>query len=262
MPQDASEKTPAERRWETRRAKYGANGRSRLSVKSAGILCSVPECARTVKASGMCSMHYARQKLHGDVNGRPKGPASCCSVPDCGKPVEGRGYCLKHYKRLVRHGDINVRHRAANGEREAWIRDSLNDHGDECRIWTINPVLQTFTVDGKRMVASRWVCEQAHGNPPTPLHQATHSCGQGHLGCLNPGHLRWGTNTENQHDRIAHETTNRGRRNGANKLTEEQVREIRQLDPGMGPSRVAEMFDVHPNTIRDIRKGRRWAWLT
>lgn len=61
----------------------------------------------------------------------------------------------------------------------------------------------------------------------------------GYYGCHNDGNkfnnhysnLRYDTPSNNQHDRKAHGTAyeNKGIRNGTSKLTEEQVREIREL---------------------------------
>lgn len=60
----------------------------------------------------------------------------------------------------------------------------------------------------RRMVASRAMCILAHGLPPSPKHMAIHSCGNGHLSCVNPKHLRWGTGKDNIQDAIRHRTMN------------------------------------------------------
>ena len=56
----------------------------------------------------------------------------------------------------------------------------------------------------KEMAASRAMCIIVHGLPENPKHQAIHSCGNGHLSCVNPKHIRWGTNADNQRDRQIH----------------------------------------------------------
>lgn len=51
--------------------------------------------------------------------------------------------------------------------------------------------------------------------------------------------LKWGTAVENQADRILHDTTNRGPRNGMSKLTEKDIVEIRQKYAAGGVTQVA-----------------------
>lgn len=54
------------------------------------------------------------------------------------------------------------------------------------------------------------VCTWYHGpRPPTDPRvpgnpQVRHLCGNGHLGCFTPAHLRWGTAAENAADRSIH----------------------------------------------------------
>lgn len=68
--------------------------------------------------------------------------------------------------------------------------------------------------------------------------------------CVNPAHLKVGTQKENMRDR-----TRRGR-NGQAKLDPEQVRRIRASDR---PSKaLARKYDVSASNIREIRTGRSW----
>jgi hypothetical protein len=55
---------------------------------------------------------------------------------------------------------------------------------------------------GSMKSASRIVCEEANGPPPTPEHQAAHNTPNGCVGriCVNDGHLRWASQSENQLD--------------------------------------------------------------
>lgn len=73
--------------------------------------------------------------------------------------------------------------------------------------------------------------------------------------CVNPGHLRAGTQADNALDR---ETRNRGK---TRKLTPEQVLLIRtQLDRKTN-LQLATEYGVHRSTIERIRKGVKWRWL-
>jgi len=109
--------------------------------------------------------------------------------------------------------------------------------------------------------ASRYVCELANGEPPTPEHQAAHSCGNGHLACVTPGHLSWKTPKDNNADKVAHGSVNRGDRNGQAKITEEQARQIVSLKGSATQKEIGRMFGIARSTVREIHAGLIWSWL-
>jgi len=45
------------------------------------------------------------------------------------------------------------------------------------------------------------MCRLANGDPALPWLEASHTCEQGHLGCVNPKHLEWETHYENHQRR-------------------------------------------------------------
>jgi hypothetical protein len=57
---------------------------------------------------------------------------------------------------------------------------------------------------GKWEPAARVMCRFANGSPPGPESVARHLCGNGHLSCVNPLHLVWGSQEENARDRELH----------------------------------------------------------
>lgn len=86
-----------------------------------------------------------------------------------------------------------------------WLVRHVSYPGDNCLTW---PFARDSRVgrgllghESRRYWAHRLMCILAHGEPPTPKHQASHTCGRGHEGCVNPRHLEWKTNSENQYDR-------------------------------------------------------------
>lgn len=95
------------------------------------------------------------------------------------------------------------------------------------------------------------MCELRNGPPPTPGHQATHSCGRGADGCVNPNHLRWKTNAENQLERYQHSGPVRG-----TKLTLAQVAEIRALKGKQKTREIANLYGTSETNVRDIQSGR------
>jgi len=82
----------------------------------------------------------------------------------------------------------------------------------------------------------------------------------GHRNCVNPQHLRVDTIAANNHVKIADGTSNRGTKNPKNKLTEEQVLEIRRRCTE-NKTRLGEEFGVSRFAIGNIINKKRWAWL-
>lgn len=75
--------------------------------------------------------------------------------------------------------------------------------------------------------------------------------------------LCYGTHSQNQRDRIAHGTHNRGERSGKARLTRLDVRAIRRAY-GRGDTShrvLAAEYGVSYSHIRNIVVGRVWAWL-
>jgi hypothetical protein len=105
------------------------------------------------------------------------------------------------------------------------------------------------------------MCERKHGPAPTLDHEAAHSCGKGHEGCINPHHLDWKTPAENQADKLTHGTHRRGERCPTAKLTEKDVREIRALQGRLLGREVGEIYGVTRWTVFDIWKRRIWSWM-
>lgn len=113
--------------------------------------------------------------------------------------------------------------------------------------------------NGKQRWAHRVMCELANGPAPSEDHEATHSCGNGAKGCVNPRHLSWGTRSRNQLDRRFHGTKSHGRWRGARtKLTQSDVDYIRSQKGLVTQRELAEKFSVTDATIRDIYSGKSW----
>ncbi len=191
-------------------------------------------------------------------------PKRICLVPDCGKPYHAHGYCSRHAGRFRLHGDpIGGRRGAGRGEPLQWIKDHAAYEGDDCIRWPFEIAKYgygTVKHEGKKRVASRVMCEEAHGPAPSPKHEAAHSCGNGHLACMNRRHIRWATKLENVHDAMAHGTNVRGEKVHCAKLTEEDVRRIRSIGRSMKQKEIATIFGVRDNTISRILSGKRWGW--
>jgi hypothetical protein len=191
--------------------------------------------------------------------------ANPCSVADCGKPQYCKGYCRSHYYRLRKFGDP-LGGGTSPGEPFRFVHEVAMKHtGDACLPWPFGHNGVGYGKinigNGNSKIASRYVCELAHGVPPTPVHEAAHNCGNGHEGCVAPGHLSWKTPAENQEDRFKHGTDGRGERNSRCKLNEDDVLTILSLKGAKTQRDLAERFGVSRQAIGMIHTGRNWSWL-
>lgn len=190
-----------------------------------------------------------------------------CLVDECGKSHYARGYCQKHYQRLTRTGVPDRPNATYNRRDESrrtgadFLRSLIGTEEAECIPWPLcrdrDGYGKTLLL-GKACSASRAMCILAHGMPPNEGMQAAHSCGKGHLGCVNPNHLRWATASENHLDQFDHGTVHVG---APKKLTEVEVRKIRRLARHRGHEGIAKDFGVSTSTVSDIKTKKTWAWL-
>jgi len=78
--------------------------------------------------------------------------------------------------------------------------------------------------------------------------------------CVNPHHLFLGTIPENNLDRDRKGRKALGERNGKSKLTEDDVKKIKNLIKlGISDSEVARRFNLWHTTVRAIRVGITWS---
>lgn len=185
-----------------------------------------------------------------------------CTVENCGNGIYVRGVCKRHYHKLRRYGDPKGGRSTQRGARLKWIEAiALPYNGNDCLKWPFSCNARGYavlSVPGWAGHASRYVCTRAHGGPSGLTMQAAHSCGNGHLGCVNPHHLRWVTPKENAADRDDHGTTPKGKIHGNSKLSESDIRSIRS-SVGVSQTELAQRFGVHQGTISDILLKKAWA---
>lgn len=189
-----------------------------------------------------------------------------CSIPDCGKPHDARGWCQMHYLRWKRHGDPLGDGKTSPGDRMRFFTDVVLPYqGDGCLSWPYSRNRAGYgrmTVNGRSASVCRAVCEAMYGPPPTPNHEAAHSCGKGHEGCVNPRHLRWATSAENKADQVFHGTAPFGEQNPAARLSDADVFRIRGLRGKMSRPQIAALFGITPHHVTAIQVRRAWAHLT
>lgn len=141
-----------------------------------------------------------------------------------------------------------------------WLKAHVSYAGDDCLVWPFcrdGRVGRGRAWDGKRgWWAHRLMCVLAHGDPPTPKHQAAHNCGKGHYGCVNPRHLEWKTNSENQLDRRKNGNMLRNPHGSRGGLTPEQKAEIVALKGQMTQMAIAAKFGVSLGCVQYWHKVR------
>lgn len=136
--------------------------------------------------------------------------------------------------------------------RLAWLMERVAHQGDDCLLWPFSVGSSGYggvAILKKFHYAHRYMCQLAHGEPPTEKHHARHSCNNPR--CVNPRHLSWGTSSDNQFDRKS-----RGRPRF--KLTPEKVAEIRAHKGIELVTVTAARYGVTEVTIRHIQSGKTW----
>lgn len=190
-----------------------------------------------------------------------------CSIPGCCKPARSRGWCGSHYVQWQRTGDpIPTRqhpYRRKKPAKTATLIDevAMKHQSDECLKWpfALRARYPAAYYAGRQCDGHRLVCELSHGAPPTDRHQAAHSCGN--RWCVNPRHLSWKVQRENDLDKIEHGTLPCGASHYKTFLTEDQVREIRNLAASTSYAEIGRKLGLNPGSVRDIASRKTWKWL-
>lgn len=148
------------------------------------------------------------------------------------------------------------------GKHLRFIKKTLAESTDKCVLWPFYVMKEGYgqaaTYRGV-CLAHRLMCMFAHGHPPDSTSQAVHRCGV--KACVNPRHLRWGTQKDNEDDKHGHGTWFTRISNG--KLTEEQVRDIRhRYAAGEKPVHIASATGVPRSTVAKVARRHTWKHIT
>lgn len=183
-----------------------------------------------------------------------------CSVDDCGNTLLAKGLCQMHYARMSRHGSVEPT-RIPPGGTLKFINSLFEINENNCVIWPFAKSKNgygQFRLEGKTATVSRYVCEIKHGERSRDIH-AAHSCGQGHLGCVNPNHIFWKTAKENSDDKNLHGTILLGEKCFGAKLSKLDVLEIRVS--GLPNKELCKIYGVSRSQINNIKSLKSWRWL-
>lgn len=190
-----------------------------------------------------------------------------CEIDGCDARVwqrtKGKFLCVSHWQKLAKYGDPLLNHPRFRRKLK-WIEDNSGYLGADCLKWPFSVSSHgrgTVQLNGKTITAPRMMCIVAHGAPPTKKHHAAHSCGNGHLGCMNPNHICWKTPVENESDKITHGTLRKGSDINTSKLSEDDVRAIRAMIGRVSGVKIAKLWGITPAMVSNIKLGKAWGWL-
>ena len=180
-----------------------------------------------------------------------------CKVDGCERKVHAKGCCSKHYQRLMLYGSPTSGGTEV-GAPMKWLKEHAGYQGDDCLIWPFCRDKSGYAKiqhHGSVITAHRAMCIEANGPPPpNGRFEAAHSCGNGHLGCVNPKHLRWATAAENGRDRVKHGRVPKGTTQWQAKLTLEQVDQIRALKGTDTCANIGARFGVSAMTVSRVQR--------
>lgn len=175
-----------------------------------------------------------------------------CIVIGCGKLHSAKGYCRNHYQKYRKYGSPLFEKREVKP-----ILFEVDDKG--CYICTSHarnrggyPVM---TRSNKQVKISRFIYEECYGNIPRGA-IVRHKCDEPN--CINPEHLKIGTNQDNSRDMVERNRQAYGERNGLAKLTEKDVKEIRLLNKHFTYRELAKIYNVSYTNIASIVNNETW----
>lgn len=183
--------------------------------------------------------------------------ATQCSVEGCEGRPKARGFCNKHWYRWYRHGHPESG-QIYKGDAKAFVLKVAADLTvKECIFWPYSRGANGYAKfqSASGTLAHRYVCELAHGKPADKM-MAAHSCGNGHLGCVNPRHLRWATRSENVLDAAEHGTLPQGDSHRWTKIPDSEIPAILALRGVESQASIAKRYGVSPTCIQNIQSGK------
>ena len=228
-------------------------------------ICEVEGCGKKRLARGRCDTHYAQWRRANPDKVKLPGRTPC-SVDDCTGPITQGGLCGKHAYRLKVNGSPHVaRRRAKEGAPLAFVDSAVSSSTDSCIEWPFSKNLGGYArvvMQGKQTNVSRVVLMLSGRPRPSNFHFAAHAPEVCHNpGCINPRHLRWATQKENEADKLIDQTLARGETGGNSKLNDTQAIYAYQSCKSEA-SRIAKDFGVTRKAIRNIQEGKTWRHVT
>lgn len=196
-----------------------------------------------------------------ELDGQIKKTFKACSVEGCGRKNYARGYCNRHYRLWQEYGvprSLSPRYQRTV-EQRFW---DFVDKTGTCWLWLGSKVCGygQFNLNGKTVRSHHYSFFLSKGMWPTL--DVLHSCDT--PSCVNPDHLREGTDKDNAADRDSRSRRQapKGELNGMAKLTEAMVMQARlRYSAGELIADLADAYGVKIGPMRKAIKGRSWRHL-
>jgi len=172
-----------------------------------------------------------------------------------GKTIVGKNKVLLGCKNIL---CVNPEHLVSGNEARFWCKvQKLSQANGGCWIWIASETTDGYGhFDGYRAHIYSW--ELAYGPIKSDIAFVCHQCDNPR--CVNPSHLFLGTAKDNSQDMVNKGRSASGENQGAAKLTEIKVSEIRKLyATGKYTQRqLAAQFAVDQKAIWSILTGKTW----
>ena len=215
-------------------------------------VCSFQDCDKPTNGR-FCRKHY---RLDYKAN-----ETRICSVNGCGRKFVGKGLCGVHEGRLRRYGDVNhVELDVGEGDTREQRFWSKTKRVGACLEWQGATDKDGYGVCGYRVEGRRVsrVHQMAfyitHGIVPELVR---HTCDN--PPCCEPDHLIDGSQIENMADKVQRDRQAKGDSVGVSKLTEVEVRQIKQLQSdGSNLRTIQRLIGRCPSAVRHVFYGATW----
>lgn len=178
-----------------------------------------------------------------------------CEVNGCENEQKTKGYCSKHYLRFRRSGSTSLISERVGKTRMYLEQVILPYNGSDCLIWPYSRTPQGYgqmSYKNEIIMVHRLICIVKNGIPCLEKNDAAHSCGNGRLGCVSPGHISWKSRKENMDDKYIHGTNLFGVYLKNSKLNDNAVKDMRiKYESGLFTQRkIASFYNVSLSTAQ------------
>lgn len=196
----------------------------------------------------------------------PYGECQCGCGQKTGIAGKTEGYTLKNHPTRTTVGHIRRGQLTQPTLKDAFLVRVTPKGGEECWIWqgaTFRSGYGRFKYGDTHYRAHRASYELFKGPIPEGLN-VCHNCPDGdNRLCVNPAHLWLGDHVDNQKDKIKKDRQAKGETQGSAKLTEIDVRHIRQLaQKGEKYVEIAKIYQINASTASDIARHKSWRHIT
>lgn len=227
--------------------------------------CVFDGCVNRSKSRGLCAAHRDQRDRGKALVPLYQYKRKACSFDGCESLSHSGGLCGAHSVQQAKGIELRPINegRRPPGTDAALIAEILaRPPTDECIVWPnwLDRDGYARTKHGGRSRQVTRIILEAVGRPAPDGECACHTCDN--RACVNERHLWAGSHLANIADRDAKRRQAFGERNNKAKLTEADVREIRDLRAiGFTQQKIADRFGVSQANISSVLSGKIWGFV-